>query len=186
MSLLVSHINIEKSDIEKWNSHDYMCDDYIIGMGGGKHIVYGQWWSKYVATNLYDPDLFDLRYLITEMMNLFKWNYPNLIVNRYWIEHRAYHMDQDVFVGNQHNDASNFTIICYYEIGTGIIGGHLKIYDYIDPSSPTISCVHEYVPIQGDIIIFSGVHQVDKLHATKESIEIGQNRRSMLTIFISC
>ena len=130
--------------------------------------------------------------IITKMLQCFKEQYPNNIIKNYSLEHRLYVMNdhEKCFEGNIHDDCCPYTIICYYHIGKNIKGGELKVYD------ENGNILNKRVPQSGDIIIFSGEHQVCSVGTTKyiscdhinmmDTINTyPENIRGLLTIFIN-
>ena len=197
----VKNISLEASFIERISKHSISNDEYMIGTGGGKHIVYNQWTSDKLPqkdTNEYHEFL-DLQPLIQTMLQTFKMFYPDYKTEGnyfyYQTEHRLYIMDEEIFEGEIHNDSCDYTIICYYKIGDKIRGGTLILYE-----EDECTIKEKYQPQQGDIVMFSGTHSVGNLYAdyqgddnekqektnsinTKDNL--GNNHRAIFTIFIN-
>jgi len=186
----VTKIQIPDGFAKKMSELPIGCkNNYIIGDGGGNHVVHGQYMSDEidpVLTWCDEPPEATVD-MIEIMLSIFRSKVPDVEIDTLWVEHRSYIMDETPFHGQKHDDCSPYTIICYFEIGTGIIGGNVAFYtkpeDPYDIESGEIESV--YTPEVGDVVIFSGDHAVTELKATKESISTNQNRRSILTICVN-
>jgi hypothetical protein len=144
----------------------------IIGSGGGKQLVFAQ-------GILDDPATFDgsgytkADYIpiLDQMLQHFKSKYPQGEIKTKWMEHRVYLMNGEVFEGDVHDDCSEYTVIYYYRIDPGIIGGSL---DLINKDGKVITTLE---PKEGDMKIFCGDHQVKTL--------TGHGVRGIITLMIN-
>jgi hypothetical protein len=129
---------------------------YPIGEGGGEHHVVTQS-TPYTYNDAYDE-------IINKMLKFLP---TDIKVQDYSLEHRKYifKSSDEAFVGEKHDDCSEFTIIWYYRIDSGIKSNGLKI-------GGSIVSIAE-----NDILVFSGTHQVLKLH--------GCGERNIISVFVN-
>lgn len=169
-----------KSRIYSMNTKDTVDSDIIkmeyfnekpfysqLGDGGGEHIACGQ---IFEIDNINITRYKFYKKTVDMMLKFFIKQMPNIKINNYSLEHRIYKMNNEEFIGDIHNDCCEYTIIYYYHIDNTIEGGDLGFYS-------EDKLYEIYSPKQGDIIIFSGDHQVLKLN--------GKGYRKILTVFIN-
>lgn len=164
--------------------------NHMLGTGSGEHNVHQQHCGTATGAGIdmqrdVDTDLQSsgtpmyLQPFVNVMVDQFKQVYPNVSFGNYMIEQRSYVMGETPFIGKLHDDNCDYTIICYYEIGSGIRGGKLNLFNDNNKLLTT------YTPVAGSIKIFSGKHSVSRLYATAGSATNEQNRRSILTVFVN-
>lgn len=129
---------------------------YPVGDGGGEHHVVTQS-MPYEYNDKYDE-------IVKEMLKFLP---ADKNVNNYSLEHRKYifKVTDEPFIGEKHDDCSEFTIIWYYRFDEGIKSDGLQIGD----STVNVE--------ENDLIVFSGDHQVLKLY--------GNGERNIISVFIN-
>jgi len=159
-----------------------------IGEGGGQHIILFQ---GYLSCDDFPKYLVKLTKF---MLCLFEKEFPNVQIINIYTEHRLYIFDDKPFIGTIHHDRAQYTVLCYLDIGTDIVGGELAFYNGkcgVDEFDNHDVHVHNHVmmhgtfagsikPKIGDIVIFNGLHSITKTYASGKS-----NRRAIWALFIN-
>ena len=165
--------SLECSEEERYNLNCEVSSTSFIsklGKGGGEHVVKAQILPFKIGHKYAE------NYLpyIEKLFKIFYKEIPEIKFNDFSLEHRKYvFAEKDKpFIGESHNDWSEYTIIWYYQIDHSIKGGQLKLVNLEDDSKSQILELK-----QNDIIIFSGEHQLMELS--------GKGERNILTILVN-
>jgi hypothetical protein len=158
--------------------------NYMLGAGGGIHNVLfqGDITSSFVDSPDSSDSLSDRSKvppyffrLTKKMLDIFSKALPSVNVEELYAEHRMYFFDHIPFYGEIHDDCSQYTIICYYDIGSDVIGGELGFFDKDESYM-----IEKIKPVTGDIVIFNGYHGVLKTFAKGPD-----NKRCVWTICVN-
>jgi hypothetical protein len=152
--------------------HDDVVMENKSGNGGGKHLMFDIWDSTT------DPieDQKHLAIFVDKMMEYFKSAMKSVKIENYRVEHRVYIMNkEEKFIGKIHDDSCEYSVILYYRIDDGIVGGTLHFYD--DDAKIILD---SHTPKLGDLVILSGVHAIGELSAT-----LPNSKRSILILQIN-
>jgi hypothetical protein len=139
-----------------------------LGDGGGQHFVFFQ--GRLSCSDF--PK--HLENLTRMMLDLFEKKLPDVKITEIYAEHRLYIFDNEPFYGLMHHDRSQYTILCYLDVGLNIVGGELAFYCCDETLDTTIK------PKTGDIVIFNGLHSLNKTYASGCS-----NRRNIWALFVN-
>jgi len=178
-------------------THGIWNVDAKLDGSGGQHIIYEQ----YIDNNVIDNDVTIpsgwyagctprgisikceyptyLQPFLDVMVQFFMREYPNVIIKNYILENLSYIMYDEPFTGNISDNYCEYTVICHYEIGSGIHGGELNIYSNDNVLLNTLK------PNVGGINICNGLYNRCLLSTTPESIIMGRNRLSVLQMMIN-
>ncbi len=144
-----------------------------LGTGGGEHHVLNVFQLEQSA----QAGAQSLLPIFVRMVAWFAEVHPEvtLVPQQCEVEHRSYLMGEQAFEGKRHFDDSSYTIVYYYYIDPAIEGGSLSVF-----AEDGITQVANHQPQEGQLVCFSGLHQVNTLKASK-----GRACRKILTFFIN-
>jgi hypothetical protein len=141
-----------------------------LGIGGGEHLV-NQIFH-------YQKDKFEQIKKYTQIVELmlseFQRKFPDVQINDYSLEHRRYvfEVSDEKFIGEIHDDCSQYTLIYYYRLDEGIKCEGLNLINTINDT------INETLIIQqNDLICFSGTHGVKDIS--------GNGVRAIITLWIN-